>query len=515
MKAMDPVEIALTQNRLDAITEQMGWVMTRTATSPIFSQSHDFSCFLTNAEGVIVAQADGIPIHTGSGGFVVPAILQDFDDISDGDVFLLNDPYLAGGNHLPDWAVARPIFVEEILVGFACNRAHQADIGGGAAGTYNTNATEIFHEGVRLPALRLVERGKTRHDLWKLLQANTRTPDAMDGDLRAMVGSTRIGSEGVEALVRQIGLTQIDAVFEVILDHADQRQRIAFSELPVGTYHAEEHSDNDCFELRDVVIRVALTIREDGSALIDFTGSDPQIKGFKNSSLANTYSAVLVAIAGFCDPDIPRNGGRFRAIEIIAPIGSIVNARAPAPMTMCTVFCAQDIIHAVWKALAQAQPERACAGWAKNIFGITAGHDERGPYVLYHGAMAAGAGAVHGRDGFNSIGHVVTYGGFVIPDVEVTEQQYPVEFLRQEFRCDTGGPGQWRGGTGVDYEIQIDTPASYSFRGEGLHTPSSYGTQGGLPGAAGDMDILFPDGAIQAAPKYGVSSLDPIDLRAH
>ena len=188
MAEADPITLALVQNRLDQIAKQMGWVMIRTSRSPIFNQSHDFSCFLTDAEGTLVSQADGIPIHTGGGGFAIRALLKAFAGrISEDDAFLLNDPYVAGGNHLPDWVVARPVFADGTLVAFACNRAHQSDIGGGAAGTYNPQATEIFHEGIRLPPLKLVEQGVTRDDLWQLLMINSRCPDLLDGDLRAML----------------------------------------------------------------------------------------------------------------------------------------------------------------------------------------------------------------------------------------------------------------------------------------------------------------------------------------
>ncbi len=156
--ALDPITLTLVQNRLDHISQQMGWVMIRTARSPIFSQAHDFSCFITDATGYILAQADGLPIHTGGGGFAIRALIEAFgDDIVDGDVFVLNDPYEAGGNHLPDWVISRPVFVDERIVGFCSNRAHQSDIGGGAAGSYNSRATEIFHEGES----RFAESGET------------------------------------------------------------------------------------------------------------------------------------------------------------------------------------------------------------------------------------------------------------------------------------------------------------------------------------------------------------------
>jgi N-methylhydantoinase B len=289
---LDPIALALTQNRLDHIARQMGFVMVRTSRSPIFNQSHDFSCFITDAHGTLVSQADGIPIHTGGGGFAVRAILRIFSGrIRPGDVFLLNDPYEAGGNHLPDWVVAWPVFVGGDLVAFTCNRAHQSDIGGGAAGTYNPEATEIFHEGIRLPVMKLVRAGEVQDDLWRLLMLNTRTPHLLDGDLRAMIGSARIGAEEVESLVRDLSVEAAFMHFEGILDHADRRLRAALVELPDGTYLAEERFDNDCFEAMDIPIRVTLT--KAGERLtVDFTGTHPQIRGFKNSSLANTTSGV-------------------------------------------------------------------------------------------------------------------------------------------------------------------------------------------------------------------------------
>jgi len=512
-KAADPVLLALTQNRLDHISQQMGHVMVRTARSPIFSQAHDFTCFIAGPDGRVTAQADGIPIHSGGGGFAARAILRDFaDDIAEGDVFLLNDPWAAGGNHLPDWVIARPVFVGGRLVSLVCNRAHQSDIGGGAAGTYNPEATEVWQEGVRLPVLKLVEAGKVRRDLWKLLLLNTRTPDLLEGDLGAMLGSTKIGAEQVANLVEELGVEQALGYFEGILSHAAGRMGAALAELPDGVYEGEERSDNDCFELRDIWVRVKVTI-EGGRALVDFTGSDPQIRGFKNSTLANTHSAVYTAFASFFDPAIPRNEGTFSVIDIVAPEGSLVNAREGAPTTMDTVFVAHEIIHAVWKALNRAAPEQAAAGWAKNIFGVTSGREivadgeEGRPYVFYHGLAAAGAGAVEGRDGFNQIGHLCTLGGLTISNAETYERLYPVHFRRQELRCDGGGAGRWRGGTGAHYEVEIKTPALYSFRGEGLRYETGFGIKGGGYGAAGEMHVQEGDAAPEPAPKFGLKRM--------
>ena len=515
---LDPITLALFQNRLDYVAKQMGWVMTRTARSPIFNQSHDFSCFIADRDGALVSQADGIPIHTGGGGFAVRAVLAAFGDaISPGDVFLLSDPYEAGGNHLPDWVIARPVFVEGTRVAFACNRAHQSDIGGGAAGTYNSSATDIFQEGIRLPVLKLIEGGTLREDLWRLLLLNCRTPHYLDGDLRAMIGSTQMGAEMVAERIAELGLDAGQAYLSGIMDHADQRFRAAVRALPDGSYEGVDGFDDDCFEPLEVPIKVKLTV--DGERLlVDFTGSGAQIKGFKNSSLANTYSAVYTALSGFFDHDMPRNEGTFRCVEIVAPEGTIVNAKPPAPLTMCTVFPAHQMIQACWQALAQMDPARACAGWGPNAYPTSAGRDERGrTYVVYHWGGNSGAGAVRGRDGFNQIGPMITFGGLVIPNGEMQEQLFPVRILKQEFRCDAAGPGLYRGGTGVEYEAQHFDASDFSFRAEGVATPRGYGVNGGGAGSPAAVEIAEWDGAgapqFTGTPTYGVYNYAPGLLR--
>lgn len=521
---LDPVVLALMQNRLDQISRHMGWVMTRTARSTIFSQSHDFSCFITTPDGTLVANADGIPIHTGGGGFGVRALLGRFGDrMQPGDVFILSDPYVAGGNHLPDWVISRPIWVQgpegdPVLAGFCCNRAHQSDIGGGLAGTYNPEATEIWHEGIRLPVMKLVDEGSVRDDVWELLLINSRTPELLDGDLRAMLGSTQIGAERVIALTQELGVEPYLSYLDGVLEHADRRMRAAVSELPDGTYFGEDHSDNDCFEKVDVAIRVALTVEGD-AVTADFSASDPQMVGFKNSSLANTYSAVYLALASFFDTSIPRNEGTYRCLTIVAPEGTIVNALPPAPMTMNTVFVAHEIVHAVWRALAEANPQRACAGWSKTMHGhVTARNDDGTAWVMYQWHAMGTPGATAERDGFVQMGHLVTLGGLDLPNLEFHEQMYPVRYVRHEQRTDNAGAGATRGGTGVRYEADILVPATWSFRAEGLDTPSGYGVQSGMTGGVG-LEWIVPanepsDGPAFIPPKYGVKRLGPARMIA-
>jgi len=506
----DPITLSLFQNRLDYVARQMGWVMIRTARSPIFNQAHDFSCFVADEKGNLVSQADGIPIHTGGGGFAVRAVLSAFGgEISDGDVFVLNDPYVAGGNHLPDWVIARPVFFESDLVAFTCNRAHQSDIGGGAAGTYNSSATEIWHEGLRLPALRLAEKGQTREDLWQLLILNSRMPHFMDGDLRAMLGSTEIGRELVVEAMQRFGLEEGRQCLSGVLEHGDALLREATQQLPDGVYEGESGFDDDCFEEVDLKILVKITIEGDETT-VDFTGTADQIRGFKNSSLANTYSSVYSAFSTFFDTSIPRNEGTFRSVTVIAPEGTLVNARSPAPVTMCTLFPAQHIMHAVWQALGKADPENACAGWGMCAFPLSSasGYDGR-MATTYHWGGSPGGGAVSGRDGFPQVSAMSAFGALIIPNAEMSEQLFPVQVHRQELRCDGAGAGMYRGGPGVRYVVDVLLPSEFSFRGEGLRVPRAYGTNGGSAGTINTLRLAPFDGSDFDAPTYGIRNIGP------
>ncbi len=509
----DPVELALGQKQIDHVAHTMGWAMARTARSPIFSQSHDFSCFIGDANGNVVSQADGIPIHTGSGGFGLRHVLEDFaGDINPGDVFILNDPYEAGGNHLPDWTVVRPVFAWEHLVAFVANRAHQSDIGGGAAGTYNAAATEIFHEGVRLPVLKLVDKGRPRHDLLRLLRINSRTPDLASGDLAAMIGSTEVGMRRIAELADNVGPEQFSHLLSDLLDWGETVMRNALASMPNGSWRGEDFLWTDCFEPTDAMVRV--TVANDGRNLVcDFSDTDPQIRGFKNSSFPNTCSATYLAIIAMLGAHIPRNEGAYRPIRVIAPEGSIVNPRYPAAVTLCTTYPAHQIIHAVWKALADALPDLACAGWGRASHCNTSGRDFAGQfYVAYQWLGMSGGGAVEGRDGFETMGHMATLGGLTLPDVETFEVSYPFRVRRNELRRDGGGPGQFRGGTGALVELDVLLSAEYSYRGEGNGVQTGFGVAGGLPGDDGTCSITFPDGRVYDPPPYGVEMLGPLRL---
>lgn len=484
--ALDPVTLAVIEAKLDYVTREMGIIMTRTARSPIFSQSHDFSCFITDGTGQLIAQADGLPIHTGGGGFAVRAIRAYWgDDIAPGDTFILNDPYVAGGNHLPDWTVATPVFAGEAVVAFACNRAHQIDIGGGAAGTYNPKAQEIFDEGLRIPTVKLYERGRLRRDVLDFITLNTRFPEIVAGDVGSMIGSTRIAEQRILEMCEEYGRAEFVRYCDALLDYGERVMRDAIAAIPDGVYEAADYMNNDGVSDRRVKVAVRVTV-QGSDVTVDFTGTDPQLRSYKNSSVANTYSAVYMAIGTLLDPTLPHNEGSYRMVTVIAPRGTVVNPEPPAPLTYSTTYPAHEIIHAVWRALESALPANAPAGWGKTCHPITSGTRADGSrYVMYHFGAFPGAGAVRGRDGFDEIGLLVSLGGLVIPNLEVYEQIYPVHFLKQEFRRDGGGAGQFRGGTGVEYIARMMGEGRYILRGEGVRTPTGFGVCGGKAGQPG------------------------------
>ncbi len=506
MQPVDPVLLNILQQRLDVITEEMGLNMMRTARSPIFSEAHDFSCYITDAQGRLIAQRDGLPIHTGSGGFAVRAVLKEFaGDIHEGDLFILNDPYLASGNHLPDWTVINPIFLTGTLTAFSCNRAHQIDIGGNAPGTYNSLAREIFAEGIRIPPIKLWRRGKEDRDILKLLAHNTRSPEVIEADLRAMIGSTIIGAGRLKELNAE--MPEAISYFPSLLDYAERLMRSEIEKIPDGVYESEEFMNNDCFSDTPVRIKLALTIR--GSDIVaDFRGSSPQIRAFKNSPYANTCAATFIAISTIVDPYIPHNEGTYRMVEVRAEEGSIVNCTFPAPVTFCTVYPAHEIIQAVWKALSQAAPERVSAGWGKPSYPAMMPLPGKDFYVMYHWGGSSGGGAVRGRDGFDQLGQMVTLGGLILPNAELYEQAYPCRYLKQEFRQDAGGAGEYRGGSGVEYVVDVTEPAVYSLRGEGLRTKMAFGVAGGEDGREGSLWVEIA-GRRRDLPQYDMAELPP------
>ena len=482
--AVDPITVSVIQHRLRAIVEEMGEAMLRTSYSQILNSSRDFSTALCAPDGRLIAQAEHVPIHVGALPFAAKSVHEFFKGrIRPGDVYLLNDPY-HGGNHLPDLTAFVPVFDGGRMVFWSINRSHQSDIGGATHGAYNASATEIFQEGIRIPPLMLYEAGRRREDVYEMIVLNVRHPRDFRGDLAAMIGSARIGERRLVQLLTEFGSATTHAAVAAVLDGAERQVRAIIAGWKDGVYEGEAFLDDDGHGARDIHIRARVT--KQGSDLdIDLTGSHPQVRGFVNSSYANTYSAAVVALAYLIDPEIPKNDGAFRPLKLQLKEGTVVWPRPGAPVTLCTNHCAQEIIEAIIRALAPACPERAMAGWGRRFRMAIQGTDPRSskPFIWHLFQARPGGGGSSAGDGWPGAGEWQAAGGIKFGSIEVHEVRFPLHFRRHEFRPDSGGEGQHRGGPGGELEMIIETagPAVGNTAGDGV----KYGACGLLGGKDG------------------------------
>lgn len=482
--AVDPITVSVIQHRLVAIVEEMGEAMLRTSYSQILNSSRDFSTAICDARCRLVAQAEHIPVHVGAMPWAAKAVADYFGDtVEAGDLYVVNDPY-HGGSHLPDVTVFVPVFVRDRVAFWTINRAHHSDIGGATHGGYNPSATEIWHEGIRITPIKLHERRKPRQDLVDMLAANVRHPRDFRGDLAAQIGSVRLGERRVLALIDQFGPDTVDAAIEAILDGAERRARAEIERWKDGVYHGEAKLDDDGHGRSDVAIRATVTKRG-GEVEVDLTASDPQSRGFVNSSHANMQSAVAMALAYLIDPATPKNEGTFRPLKVVAKPGTIVWAEEGAPVTMCTSHCSNEICEAVIVALAGACPDRAMGGWGRRFRVAIQGRDPRsGRSFIWHMFQARpGGGGSAESDGFHSIGEWHSAGGLKFGSIEVAEVRFPLFFRSHELNPDSAGDGRHRGGLGgsCDFVVETDGPAVANTAGDGAR----YGARGILGGEDG------------------------------
>jgi N-methylhydantoinase B len=488
---IDPVTRSVVQHRLSSIVQEMGEAMLRTSYSQILNSSRDFSLAICDCKGRLIAQADHIPVHVGALPWATLGVEQRFKDISPGDVILVNDPD-HGGSHLPDLTAFVPVFDGERRLLWTIVRAHQSDIGGATHGAYNPAATEIWQEGLRVPPIKLYERGHLREDLLDLLALNVRNPREFRGDLAAMIGAAHRGERRLSRLFAEFGAAVVEAAVETILDAAEQQARAVVSTWKDGVFHGEAFLDDDGHGRSD--IRIAAKVTKTGSDIeIDLSESDPQSTSFVNSSHANMQAAVVMAFAYLIDPDIPKNAGALRPLKVIAKQGTIVWADPGRPVTLCTSHPSNEIVEAIVKAMSHACPDRAMAGWGRRFRIAIQGENPRtGRNFIWHLFQARpGGGASSGGDGWSSIGEWHTVGGLKFGSIEVAEARFPLHFRHHEFRPGSGGDGQFRGGLGVALDLVLETakPARANTAGDGVrHGPC--GMLGGKVGVPHDYRLM-------------------------
>lgn len=494
----DPVTLAVLENRFRAVVEEMGEALLRTATSQILNSSRDFSIALCDDQARLVAQADHIPVHVGAMPLAAKAVLDAFGGrIAPGDCYLLNDPW-HGGSHLPDLTIIQPVFGEGSLRFLAVVRAHQSDIGGATHGGYNPAAHEIWQEGIRIPPIRLGEGDVLRDDLVRMLALNTRIPRDFTGDLMAMWGAARLGAKRMDALLASHGGAKLGAAVEAILDLSEAHARRIIGEWADGDYAGEAVLDDDGHGVEDITIRAKVRKRG-GQVSVDLSGSDDQVRGFVNSSWPNTLSAARMALAYLLDPEVAKNDGAFRALDLTAREGSVVNARPGAAVTLCTSHCSNEIVEAIVKALAPACPQRAMGGWGRRFRVAIQGTDPRraGRRFVWHLFHARPGGGGHATgDGWSSAGEWHSAGGLKFGSVEMAEARFPLFFAHHELRPGSGGEGQFRGGLGAELDLRIETEgeARANTAGDGVRHGAA-GMLGGEDGAPHHYTLRHADGS--------------------
>ncbi|MGY3146405.1 N-methylhydantoinase B [Bradyrhizobium sp. USDA 3397] len=491
---VDPITRSVVQHRLSSIVAEMGEAMLRTSYSQILNSSRDFSLAICDVQSRLIAQADHIPVHVGALPWATRAVEGRFKDVASGDVILMNDPY-HGGSHLPDLTAFIPIFDGARRLFWSIVRAHQSDIGGATHGAYNPAATEIWQEGLRIPPIKLYEAGRLREDILDMLALNVRNAHDFRGDLAAMIGAAHMGGRRMGRLFEEFGAPVVEAAIESILDAAEQQTRAVVATWKDGVFHGEAFLDDDGHGRSD--IRIAAKVTKMGSEIeVDLSGSDPQSTSFVNSSHANMHAAVVMAFAYLIDAEIPKNAGALRPLTVLAKQGTIVWADPGRPVTLCTSHPSNEIVEAVIKALSASCPDRAMGGWSRRFRIAVQGEDPRtGRSFIWHMFQARpGGGASSRGDGWSSIGEWHTVGGLKFGSIEVAEARFPLHFRHHEYRPNSGGDGQFRGGLGVNLDLVFETekPALANTAGDGTRH-GACGMLGGKDGAPHQYRLLSAD----------------------
>lgn len=509
-----PLTLAVVRHKLLAVTEEVVETMIRTCFSPLLNQSRDFSAVILDAEARVLAQAERVPIHMGAMPFAVRAMMDAFaGDLAEGDVLMANDPYY-GGSHLPDITLAMPVFRDGAVRLWVSLRAHQGDIGGMSAGGYSPGAREIWHEGVRIPPVKFVDRGSVREDLLRMVVENTRKPEDTRGDIMAQLASVRVGAARLQALYDRYGTGEMERCGEGILDAGEAAMRRQFARWTPGTYQGISYLDDDgCGNPR---VPIPCTVRLDGeSAEVDFSDCPDQVRSFMNSPIANTVAAVNVAFMYLSEDQQTQNEGSARVIKVITRKGSLVDAAMPAPVTGCTTLSGSVIIESVLRAMEQAAPGQVMAGFARRFRFVIAGAGDRHgrSYIWHYFSNRGGAGANMTEDGWSNLGVIHNPGGTPSPSVERTESSFPLLVERYELRTDSGGPGARRGGLGGTYALRYEGegPAVVNAAGEGV-VVAPYGILGGHDGAPHDYSIARGDARVPLGTKDNEVSLQPGDV---
>lgn len=504
--SFDAITLEVLRNALEATAQEMGAVLKLTAFSPNIKERMDASCAIFDAKAQLVAQAEHVPVHLGSMLRAVSGTVAAVSSLSEGDVILVNDPFV-GGSHLPDVMAIAPVYFGGALVGYAATRAHQADIGGMEPGSMPGNSREIFQEGIIIPPVKLYRAGRLQQDVLDLVLANVRTPEERRGDFNAQLAAIRIGERRIKELAERFGAARLAEGFEAILAYAERRMRKQLAELPAGEYSGEDQLDDDGTVDEPVAVRVKVVVGEDRMVL-DFAGSAPQRRGNINAVAPMTHSAVFFAVKILTDASIPTNAGTFRPVEIRIPEGCFLNARRPAAVCAGNTETTQRVVDALLKVFAQLAPQRipAASQGTMNLISVGGLDPRNGRAYTYVETIAGGQGGRPMGPGMDGVQCNMT--NTMNTPIEALEISYPLRVERYELLEGSGGAGRHRGGHGVIRALRVlDHDARVSLQSD-RRKLSPYGLHGGGDGKPGRNYVIGRDGTEKSYPGKATLTLE-------
>ncbi len=500
-----PIELAIFQSAVHSIAEEMGAALRRTSFSPNIKERRDYSCAVFDGAGNVIAMGDHMPVHLGSMPMSVRAAIDRLE-LGPGDMAILNDPY-AGGTHLPDITMVLPVFSDGSSrpIFYVASRAHHSDVGGFFPGSMGP-CREIYQEGLRIPPVKIMKSGEVNNDVLHLLLSNVRTPVEREGDLTSQIGACSVGETRLQEILFKYGIDEINTLTADLLDYSEQLVKAELGRMPAGRFAAADFLDDDGYS--EIPIEIKVSIELDPAiqkATVDFSGSSAQVESSINAVYAITYSAVYYVFRCLLPEQAPATAGLMRPIEVIAPAGTIVNARLPAPVAGGNVETSQRIVDVVLKALAQAIPDRVPAASSGTMNNLTIGGiDPRtGVPFAYYETVAGGMGARPSADGLPGV-HTHMTNSLNTP-VEALEYAYPLRVTRYSYRPRSGGAGRFRGGDGLVREIELLADAQVTLLADRRKFPP-YGLAGGEPGALGRTTLITKDRSRELPGKCSVSA---------
>lgn len=499
---LDSISIELVRNCFHSICDEMAESLVRSSHSPNIKERRDCSCCLYTSDGDIVVQAEHLPIHLGIMAVALRYVLADYPSgtMSPGDVFLVNDPY-SGANHLPDFIVAGPLYLGKELVGFAASMAHHTDVGGLTPRSMPATATEIFHEGLRVPPVKLADAGKIVDSLRKIIAANSRLPAERMADLDAQIATIAVAQQRITELGRRYSAMDLRFAGAEILRHSEEAMRRCIIDLPDRICRGEALAD---FGPQSIPVRVKLT-KQGGRLIIDFVGTGAQTESPFNSCMATTLACVFMAVRISIGEGIPANAGMYRALDIVVPEGTILNPRFPAAIS-AAIQVSYHTFEALVAAFSDFAPDRVLAGTGGGgVFSFGGVDPATGTLFAYGEALGGGSGASAFADGESGV--IPPIANLRDTPVEVLETSMPVRIEKYELVEGSAGAGRYRGGFGLRRSFRMLTPVRCSFQvSMPTHGPS--GLRGGGAGRPTDITIHTPQGNMSRVKRFGELSLE-------